>query len=198
MEEVEKAKRKYTDQYVAIASRRPELMRFAGLVGQVKTVNMSGRALVEWQHYYDNIGWYDIDLRDLMIVPKPPEPEVVKPAAAAKTNDGKPSEAAAKSETATKPALSPLELLRQQAAAKKEAEAPNGETASTPEKKLSPIELLRQQAAAKKAATEGAPQSENTVENKSAPTPPAKKLSPIEILRQQAAAKKAAEEGKAE
>lgn len=193
MEEVESAKQKYTDQYVAIASRRPELMRFAGLVGQVKTVNMNGRALVEWSNYFDNVGWYDIDLRDLMIVPKPAEREVVT----TKTNDGQPSEAAAK-QVATKPkaGLSPLELLKQQAAAKKEAEATavrNAETA--PAKKLSPIELLRQQAAAKKAASEEAPKADGAVENELTPV---KKLSPIEILRQQAAAKKAAEEGKSE
>jgi hypothetical protein len=154
MEEVESAKQKYTDQYVAIASRRPDLMRFAGLVGQVKTVNMSGRALVEWVNYFDNIGWYDIDLRDLMIVPKPAEPEVVKPAATAKTNDGIPSEAAAK----PKAGMSPLELLRQQATAKKESsesEATTTEAAKPEARKLSPIEILKQQAAAKKAAEEG-------------------------------------------
>ncbi|WP_442483172.1 hypothetical protein [Aeoliella sp. SH292] len=187
MDEVESAKQKYTDQYVAIASRRPELMRFAGLVGQVKTVNMSGRALVQWVHYFDNVGWYDIDLRDLMIVPKPAEPEVVKPAAA-KTNDDQPSEAEAK----PKAKISPLELLRQQAAAKKDTAAPV--PAETPPAKLSPIELLRQQAAAKKAVSEEASTAESTAAPESTP---AKKLSPIEILRQQAAAKKAAEEGDA-
>lgn len=190
MEQVESAKQKYTDQYVAIATRRPELMRFAGLVGQVKTVNMSGRALVEWLGYHDNIGWYDIELRDLAIVEKPAEPEPTKPAAPAKpASEAKPISAA-------KPqaGMSPLELLRQQAAKKETVEAAPAEK---PTAKLSPIELLRQQAAAKKAASDEAPQAEGTKGNEAAPTPKAK-LSPLEILKQQAAAKKAAaEEGKA-
>jgi len=33
---------------------------FAALTGSVKTVNMSGRALVEFDGY-NNIGWFDID-----------------------------------------------------------------------------------------------------------------------------------------
>ena len=49
--------------------------RFRNATGQVKTVNMNGRALVEFDQW-DNIGWYDIELDFLKVVPKPePKPE---------------------------------------------------------------------------------------------------------------------------
>jgi hypothetical protein len=47
-ERIEKLKEQYTDQYVAVDASRPELARFKGVVGQVKTVNCNGRALVEF------------------------------------------------------------------------------------------------------------------------------------------------------
>ena len=85
-QEVEKLKRQYTDQYVVVQAGRPELARFKGLVGQVKTVNMSERALVEFDAD-NNHGWFDIEPALLTIVDKPPPKPVEKPekkAAAAK------------------------------------------------------------------------------------------------------------------
>src|SRR5690606_30110321 len=64
--------------YVVVDVERPELARFRDLVGQVKTVNMSGRALVEFANYHLNIGWYDIDLDYLKVVDKP-LPTIEKP-----------------------------------------------------------------------------------------------------------------------
>lgn len=105
--------------------------------------------------------------------------------------------------------LSPLELMKQQAAAKKAAAeaaqasepapsaAPVAETTSEPPKKLSPLELMKQQAAAKKAAAEAAQSSEpapSAVPVTEPTTEPPKKLSPLELMKQQAAAKKAAAE----
>jgi hypothetical protein len=92
---IEQLKRQFTDKYVKVDASRPELMRFRDLVGQVKTVNMSGRALVEFMDYHLNIGWYDIDLGCLTVVPKP-EPksaedkkaEAKKPAPPKKAGDG--------------------------------------------------------------------------------------------------------------
>lgn len=52
----EALRREWTDQYVEINPDRPELKRFAGIVGRVVTVNWSGRALVDFQ----DGGWYDI------------------------------------------------------------------------------------------------------------------------------------------
>ena len=110
-EQIEKIKQEYTDKYVVVDGSRPELARFSDLVGQVKTVNMSGRALVEFLDYHLNIGWYDIDLDFLKVVDKPApkeeEPAAKKPAAKSATK--KVTEKPAASEKK----LSPLEMARQ-------------------------------------------------------------------------------------
>ena len=72
-EHIEQLKQQYTDQYVTIGHVVPELQRFEGRTGIVRTVNMSGRALVEFLGTTD-ISWYDIDVDYLKIVDKPPEP----------------------------------------------------------------------------------------------------------------------------
>src|SRR5437762_12430363 len=73
-EHIEKLKKQYTDKYVVVDDSRPELQRFRGLTGAVKTVNFSGKALVEFDGY-NNIGWYDIDPVFLRVVPAPaPKP----------------------------------------------------------------------------------------------------------------------------
>lgn len=91
---IEKIKQDYTDKYVVVDPQRPELARFADVVGQVKTVNMSGRALVEFMDYHLNIGWYDIELEFLKVVdkPLPKAKEEKKPAPKA---EAKPAEAKA-------------------------------------------------------------------------------------------------------
>ena len=53
---VEKLKKQYTDKYVEVDAGVPELRRFKGLTGVVKTVNMGGRALVQFDHPVD-ISW---------------------------------------------------------------------------------------------------------------------------------------------
>src|SRR5215510_14334739 len=77
-DQVEKMKRDYTDKYVLVDANRPELARFRDVVGRVKTVNMNGRALVEFDEYHLNIGWYDIAPEYLKVVDKPP-PKAPKP-----------------------------------------------------------------------------------------------------------------------
>jgi hypothetical protein len=52
----EALKREWTDQYVEVNPERPELKRFAGIVGRVITVNFNLKALVDFQ----DGGWYDI------------------------------------------------------------------------------------------------------------------------------------------
>src|SRR5688572_31273723 len=75
---IDQLKQQYTDKFVVVDESRPELKRFSGLTGTVKTVNMSGRALVEFDGYA-NIGWYDIDPGCLKIIDAPlPKPEVKK------------------------------------------------------------------------------------------------------------------------
>lgn len=111
-ESVEALKRQYTDKYVIVDPRRPELARFEHYVGQVKTVNMSGRALVEFIDYHLNIGWFDIDLSALQVVDKPTEESKAKAEAkrAAAPAAAKPAAAAVAGEKK----LSPLEMARMQ------------------------------------------------------------------------------------
>ena len=78
---IESLKQQYTDKYVMVDDTRPELRRFRGITGIVKTVNMSGRALVEFDAN-SNIGSYDIDLDFLQIIDAPlPKPEAQESAA---------------------------------------------------------------------------------------------------------------------
>jgi hypothetical protein len=168
-EQIEALKREYTDKYVVVDSSRPELARFDGQVGMIKTVNMNGRALVEFQDYIANIGWYDIDLDFLKVVPKP---EAVTPAKVEKP-------AAKKAEPAAKAAAKPASGAPAAPAAKKPA-APS-------EKKLSPLELARMQGAVKREGGAAAPAKPQSAAAKSAEsTQPtvsgAKKPTTAEIL----------------
>ncbi len=104
---IDQLKHDWTDKYVVVDGARPELARFREVVGQVKTVNMSGRALVEFLDYHVNIGWYDIDLSFLKVVDKP-EPkakgEAKKPAKPAAKAPAAEAAAPAKAKAAAKPA----------------------------------------------------------------------------------------------
>jgi hypothetical protein len=119
-EQIENVKSQYTDKYVVVDGSRPELARFRDLVGQVKTVTMSGRALVEFADYHLNIGWFDIDLDYLKVVDKP-APKVEK--ATAKPAPAKPAAKAKPAGDGGKK-LSPLEMARQQGAGGKSAAKP--------------------------------------------------------------------------
>jgi hypothetical protein len=107
-DQIEKLKNQYTDKYVVVESSRPELARFRDVTGKVKTVNMSGRALVEFLDYHLNIGWYDIDPEFLKVVDKPlpkvEKPKTEKKPAAAK---GEAKPAAAKAPAARPAAAKP-------------------------------------------------------------------------------------------
>lgn len=70
---VEELRRRLTDQYVVVDGKRPELARFRGLVGQVKTVNMNGQALVQFLGIADR-AWYNISPEYLTVVEKPAPP----------------------------------------------------------------------------------------------------------------------------
>ncbi len=132
-EAIEKLKQEYTDKYVEVATGIPELARFEGHVGQVKTVNMSGRALVQFDAWA-NIGWYDIDLDYLKVVPKPePKAAAAKPAKA----PAKPAVQAAPAAAGGKK-LSPLEMARMQGAAKGAAKGTAKGTAEPNAEKKSP------------------------------------------------------------
>lgn len=120
-DQIEKLKREFTDKYVVVDEGRPELARFKGKTGLIKTVNMSGKALVNFEGD-NNIGWYDIGLDFLKVVPKPePKPEEekhAKKAPAAKADAPKPAAAPAGEKK-----MSIAEQLKAQAAAKAAAAA---------------------------------------------------------------------------
>jgi hypothetical protein len=48
--------KEWIDQFVMVNAERPELKRFAGIVGRVVAVNWNNKALVDFQ----DGGWYDI------------------------------------------------------------------------------------------------------------------------------------------
>ena len=94
---IELLKSTWTDRYVVVDASVPELARFGGATGLVRTVNMNGRCLVEFDQF-NNTAWYDIDPSYLTIVPKPqPKPVDEKPTKpAAKLADAAAAEPAAK------------------------------------------------------------------------------------------------------
>src|SRR6478735_3254554 len=149
IERAEQLKEKLTDKFVVVDQSIPELKRFANWTGKVKTVNMSCRALVEFDGPVD-IGWYDINPDYLIVVdaPQPKAAPAAKAPAAKPAADAKPAPAKPAAATAGK---SPLDAIRAQQAAKAAggaaptAAAPAAAPASGA--KLSPLEMIRKQQA---------------------------------------------------
>ena len=83
-EHIIKLQQEYTDRFVVVNQGIPELSRFEGMTGTVRTVNMSGRALVEFDGNL-NIGWYDIDVDFLKVIEEPLPKEDPKAKAKAKS-----------------------------------------------------------------------------------------------------------------
>ncbi len=165
-ETVERLKQDYTDKWVTVDTATPELRRFVGLSGQIKTVNMNGRALVQFDNPVD-ISWYDIDLSYLKVINGPLPKKVAE-------KHAEPAEKKAAA-PAAKPAVpggkSPLELAREQAAAKAAGGAPAAAPAG--DKPLSKLEMARQQAAAAKARAAGGATPDPAAEVTAAPAEPA-------------------------
>ena len=194
---IERLKSEWTDKYVVINSSAPELARFAHATGTVRTVNMNGRCLVEFDQF-NNTAWYDIDPAALKIVaqplPKPVEKEAAKPAAAAKPPAAaKPAAAKPAAKTAGSGKPSTADILaaaraKTGGAAAAPAAKPAASTAASAEKKpaasagkLSTAEILARARAAKSAAAEPA-----------APEAPAQELASAETEPKVAPAKPAA------
>src|SRR5262245_45445251 len=195
-EQVEKMKRDYTDKYVLVDATRPELARFRDVVGRVKTVNMNGRALVEFDDYHLNIGWYDIAPEYLKVVDKPP-PKPAKteakkaPAAKAAPAEKKPA-GAAPAKAAGKPSVADILAAARgnkpasgAPAAKPKAEAAAAKenpAAAAPKVDRSKMSVADMIAAAKAGGAAGsAPAAPKAAaeEAKEAPAPaPAKKAAP--------------------
>jgi hypothetical protein len=162
---IERLKTEWTDKYVVVDSPAPELARFAQATGFVKTVNMNGRCLVEFDQF-NNIGWYDIDPSALKIVPQPlpkpaePKEKAAKPAAkeAAKPA-AKPAAGAAK-----KPSTADiLAAARAKGGAAPAAKEPAAKPAAGGGK-LSTAEILARARGAKAAAAPAAPVEEPAAE----------------------------------
>jgi hypothetical protein len=174
-ENIEKLKRLYTNKYVVVDGSRPELARFDGATGVVKTVNMNGRALVEFDQW-DNIGWYDIELDYLKFTDKPLPKVEKKEERPAKTAPV--AGEAAKKPPASKPAVAP----------KPKAEVAGAAAAGTAaaSKKMSTADILAAARATAGAAGAAAPAKHAAAQ----PAPstagemkaPSKKLSTAEIL----------------
>ena len=119
-EQIEQLRQQYTDQYVMVDESRPELRRFRGATGRIKTVNMNGRALVQFDLYND-AAWHDISVEFLRIVDAPP-PKVEEPKERRSAAKAAPKPAADKP-AAEKPAA------EKAAEEKPAAESPKTETA---------------------------------------------------------------------
>ena len=202
IEQAEQLKTELTDKWVVVDKNVPELRRFAGLTGKVKTVNMNCQALVEF-HGQEDIGWYDIGTTFLTVVDKPVEKPKAEAAAPKAPAGGAKKPAAGASPLdmirkqgapgAKKPAAgggSPLDQIRKQGAAgSKPAAAADGG------KKLSPMEMIRQQGAAgskkveESAAEADAPVEAPAEDKKATAADSGKKLSPLEMIRKQGPAK---------
>lgn len=200
IETAERLKKELTDQWVVVSSGVPELRRFEEFTGQVKTVNMNCRALVEFKGSED-IGWYDIDPQFLTVVDAPAPGKKAAPAAK--------EQPAAKSTTAA-PATSgtsggsPLDKIRAQAGG---AAAPAKPTSggspldqiraqsggATPAKSAdarptggSPLDQIRAQSSgASSPAAAPAPAAEKaadepTAAKESAPPPPSASVAPAD------------------
>jgi len=183
---IERLKDEWTDKYVVVASRAPELARFAQATGTVRTVNMNGRCLVEFDQF-NNIGWYDIDPSHLKIVteplPKPEKPAPVKKAAKPAAPAKKP---AAKAAAGKRP--STADIL---AAARGGAKPAAKPAAGKPAGKLSTAEILAQARAGKAAAAPTAEPAPEPVATE--PEPPAAEEPAVEPAAEPAAATPAAD-----
>lgn len=153
-EHIEKLKREYTDKYVSIAHMVPELKRFEGRTGIVRTVNMSGRALVEFLGTND-ISWYDIDIDYLKIVDRPQEPVAEKKSEKkVVANDATPEKPSAKTPTKSTSGASTADILAMARGKKAEPKEPQDE------KSLSTAEKLAMLRGEKKADASSTPAEE--------------------------------------
>jgi len=180
-DQVNSLQREWTDKFVQVDDSVAELKRFSGLTGQVKTVNMSGQALVEFNESED-IGWYDIHPNFLTVVEVEErveeEVQAAEPPAATEAVSA-PAEPPATAVDTSK--LSPLELARMQdtggdapaaavpaaredVAEDAQAEAPAAAAAPAADtSKLSPLELARMQDAGGDAPAAAAPAAKEEV-----------------------------------
>lgn len=204
IQQAEDLKREWTDRYVTVRAGVPELRRFDGLIGQVKTVNMNCRLLIQFDTPAD-ISWYDIDPH--FVVKAKPATPLSDTSHQPKTDPPVVSEAQkppASGHRDTAPKTSPLDLIRQQSVtpASPIATASTDQQASTaspldqirkqatsePSKAvLNPLDIIRQQQASGVTTSASRPAS---AEEKQTPTNADSATNPLDAIRQQALAAK--------
>lgn len=133
---IERLKSEWTDRYVVVDAAVPELARFSRTTGFVRTVNMNGRCLVEFDQF-NNVGWYDIDPSYLTIVEKPLPKPAAEAAPKEKAPAAKPAAKAAAATPAAKAGGRPstadiLAAARKAAAPKPAAEKPAAKPGGRP------------------------------------------------------------------
>ncbi|MGB4709555.1 MAG: hypothetical protein WBH50_08220 [Fuerstiella sp.] len=163
IQQAEELKREWTDKHVMVQEGIPELRRFSGLLGQVKTVNMNCRLLIEFDTPAD-ISWYDIDPLFAKVVDpeefKKPTADTTAHSKAATSSSSKPKPASTSKPATTPPKPTtgqpnPLDLIRKQSggspldAIRTQAAAnATGNAATTPAAAaaVNPLDLIRKQA----------------------------------------------------
>ena len=179
--EIEKLKKDYTDKYVVVDGQVPELQRFDGMTGVVKTVNMNGRALVEFDQH-ENIGWFDIELDFLKVVDKPVEVEKKPAAKPAPAKAAKPAAKQEESKPAAGGGMSVSDILaaaRGGSSAPAKEEAPKAEAPKKEEKAAAdPAGMSVADILAAARGESAAPAAEPAVEEAPEEAPPAAEESP--------------------
>ena len=159
IQRAEQLKREWTDRYVTVLDGVPELRRFQGLIGQVKTVNMNCRLLIEFDCPAD-ISWYDVDPQFVTVVDPAQQPETETESAAATTASAPATPSAdpsnADKPTADKPGpaatggMNPLDAIRASAGG---ATADSGTTPPAAKPAVNPLDAIRAGGSGGKAAT---------------------------------------------
>jgi hypothetical protein len=187
----EELKREWTDKYVMVQKGVPELRRFEGLTGCVKTVNMNCRLLVQFETPAD-ISWYDIAPKFLRVVARPMAGSVATQTTADNEHVVATSRTSATSEVASGKlidqiraqksgneskvksivtAVSPLDQIRSQGAAESES--------SISSVKTSPLNAIRHQS---KKGAQSTPAAETT-SSEAPPKSAASSGSPLDQIR---------------
>lgn len=151
IQRAEELKRDWTDRFVKVQSGVPELRRFEGLVGTVKTVNMNCRLLIEFDTPAD-ISWYDIDPQFVHSLTAEEAKQISEASKTTESSADKTSAkptAAAKTSSAAKPVAggSPLDAIRAGGAAAAKGTA-TGTPAAKPSVGSSPLDAIRASGAA--------------------------------------------------
>jgi len=75
-EQLEQLRQEYIGRYVTVESDAPELAALRGRLGQVKTINSNGHALIRFEGAHES--WHDIEMDCVKVVDEPePQPSEI-------------------------------------------------------------------------------------------------------------------------